>query len=750
MNFSVEPIWPWPVVVLACAVMLATVAIGYPRRVQHLPKPWQRTLLFLRLAIVVLMLLWMLRPTFAIDRQDKTSAVLYVLPDVSRSMETPDGPAGATRMEAVRKLLDEAQPLLDRLSDQVEVRLREFADDMTAVEQPSTEVQGRATAIGATLEALAEESRAQRVAGILMLSDGRQTATGRQDVNPVQPAKILGRQQSPIYSVTFGSGDFAESSLDVSLSQLDVSRDVFVRNVVPLKVRLKSLGVVGREVTVRVLIEDALVQQDGSSGTMRPIPRDQQNRTLQVYVPKEQADDAVLDLQFVPLQDGELKLRVEAVPLNDEVRKTNNAVETIIRVRQGGIRVAYFDTTRPEQHWLRSIAVSSRIQLDYQPIRKGRFADRNQFEDEWFRPGNYDAFIIGDVPAEIFGPERLAAIYRCCDAGAGLMMIGGYDNFGAGGYHETPLAPLLPVEMTAADEQLTDPIPMIPTAVGRTSSMLQIASPELNRQRWEQLPPLSGANLLRPRQNALAQVLAESPNGVPLLIGQDVGRSRVLAFAGDTTWQWYVHEDWGAEVYQRFWRQVIFWITKKDDDSNSPVWVNVEPRDLMPGRSALVTFGARDSDGVPLPGARYDVSVLLPDGTTEQLAARSANFQGEADFENTQQPGDYWAYVTASVNGQPIGGRAATRFLVNERDPELDNPAADPGLMRELAHVSGGDYLTGEALLERLELWATDGLPSLAMIRSERVSLWDNWITLLLFILLLTAEWAIRKKRGLV
>ncbi|MEZ6063390.1 MAG: glutamine amidotransferase [Planctomycetaceae bacterium] len=750
MNFSVDPIWPWPVLLLAVAAMFATVAVGYPRRVRQLSKPWQRTLLFLRLAIALLLMLWMLRPTFAVDRQDKSSAVLYVLADISRSMETPDGPGGVTRLEAMRELLQKAEPLLERLSDQVEIRTRVFADEMSAAANLPDKVEGRSTAIGWTLQALADESRSDRVAGILMLADGKQTSTGRQDINPVQPAKILGRQHSPIYGVVFGSGEITGNSLDVAVSELDVSRDVFVRNVVPLRVRLKSLGIAGREVTVRVLIEDSLVQQDGTSGTMQPIPRDQQNRTLLVHTAKTQADDTVLDLQFVPQHDGELKLRVEAVPLSDEVRKTNNAVETIIRVRQGGIRVAYFDTIRPEQHWLNRIAVSSRIQLDFQPIRKGRFADRNQFDDEWFKPGNYDAFIIGDVPAAIFGPERLAAIRRCCDAGAGLMMTGGYDNFGAGGYHRTPLANLLPVAMTDADEQLNDPIQMLPTALGRTSSMLQIASPEMNRQRWEQLPPLSGATLLLPKQASLAQVLAESPQGIPLLIGQNVGGSRVLAFAGDTTWQWYVHEDWGAEAYQRFWRQVIFWITKKDDDSNSPVWVNVEPRDLMPGRSAQLMFGARNADGLPLTDAVYDVSVVLPDGSREQLPARSVNGQGEADFESTTLPGDYWAYVTASVGGQPVGSRAATRFLVNERDPELDNPAANPGLMRELAHSSGGDFLTPDALLERLQQWADNGLPSLALTRSQRISLWDNWYTLLLFVLLLTAEWAIRKKRGLV
>ena len=34
--------------------------------------------------------------------------------------------------------------------------------------------------------------------------------------------------------------------------------------------------------------------------------------------------------------------------------------------------------------------------------------------------------------------------------GAGLMMIGGYHSFGPGGYRETPLADVLPVEIGPA------------------------------------------------------------------------------------------------------------------------------------------------------------------------------------------------------------------------------------------------------------------------------------------------------------
>ncbi|HIF01339.1 MAG TPA: hypothetical protein EYG03_18790 [Planctomycetes bacterium] len=749
MKLAFEPIWPWPFVLLTCAVMLFVLRVGYPRRIRHLSVFWRRLLIGLRVAIVLLITFWLLRPAAILESNDRSNAVLYVVMDGSRSMETPDGAGGMTRRQELLQLYEAAKPFLDVIDESVEVRLRDLAEDLTVIEAPGAAADGRMTAIGANLETLAKEAARERIAAILFWSDGKQAASSKKDVDPIQAARLSGRQNSPIYTVVMGSSDVETTTLDLAVSELDIARDVFIRNVVPIKVRLKSFGAEGRDCRVRVLVEDRAQLPNGTTGEMLAVRPSQDNITLKVHRPADTTEDVTLDLQFVPLHAGEIKVAVEVEVLDDEVRRTNNRVETIIRVRSGGIRVAYFDRLRPEYKWLRRINVSSRVQLDHMHLYPAEFANRNDFNDDWFIPGNYDAFIIGDVPADLFGEERLKKLHACCELGAGLMMIGGEDSFGGGGYHRTPLAQLLPVSMSDADQQLTDDIQMMPRRAAFNNPILQIAPPDQNRQRWTELPPLTGANALRVRDGGAAVVLAESPTGMPLLIGQNVGASRVLAFAGDTTWQWAVDEDWAVEAHQRFWRQIIFWLTKMENDGDSKLWISVEPRDVVPGSLAELSFGLRDDDGIPLAGVKYDVTVQRPDGDQEVIAARAVDTHGAGDFQNTMDPGDYWGTVAAE---DADGGMnyATTRFLVNPRDPELDNPAADPSLMRELAHVSAGDFLTSDDMLKRLERWADEGLPSLEVKRSERITLWDNWISLLLFVLLLCIEWACRKKRGLV
>jgi hypothetical protein len=289
---------------------------------------------------------------------------------------------------------------------------------------------------------------------------------------------------------------------------------------------------------------------------------------------------------------------------------------------------------------------------------------------------------------------------------------------------------------------------MLPARDSRSHYVLQIASPDQNLARWAQLPPLPGANLLTPRNNSLAQVLAVSDQGFPLLIANEVGVTRVLAFAGDETWRWYT--SFHIEEHTRFWRQIVLWLTRKEIDDEQPVWVVANPRDLTPGQPTELSFGIRDQQRNPITDADFDVVVTDPAGKTHNLTARTGVGMSLADFDKTLEPGDYWARVKASRNGEALAGIAVTRFHVNARDPELDNPVADFSLLREIAVASGGEMLTPDQLKERVASWAENGLPGLTLARQEQLSLWDNWLVLLLLIGLMSLEWALRKKRGLV
>ncbi|HAA62909.1 MAG TPA: hypothetical protein DCE39_18440, partial [Planctomycetaceae bacterium] len=108
-----------------------------------------------------------------------------------------------------------------------------------------------------------------------------------------------------------------------------------------------------------------------------------------------------------------------------------------------------------------------------------------------------------------------------------------------------------------------------------------------------------------------------------------------------------------------------------------------------------------------------------------------------------------WVEVTASRGGQSVGLPARARFLVNVRDLELDDPAADPGLLEQIAQLSGGARFPPEKFGEAVEQLAAEPAAT-GVTQASVIDLWDNWYVLGLFVGLVSLEWFVRKRRGLV
>ena len=71
-------------------------------------------------------------------------------------------------------------------------------------------------------------------------------------------------------------------------------------------------------------------------------------------------------------------------------------------------------------------------------------------------------------------------------------------------------------------------------------------------------------------------------------------------------------------------------------------------------------------------------------------------------------------------------------------------------LLETIASLSGGIAVPPEELGSFLNRMNKDKSWNNDLTRYRRISLWDNWYFLLLFVLLLSLEWFLRKKKGLV
>jgi uncharacterized membrane protein len=763
LSISLNPVWPWPVVFLMSVITVAVILGTYPQRLAAFA-PWQRKLLLgLRLTAAVLLILACLRPVIQWSKKNDRTALLAILSDVSRSMNTKDGPGGISRLEAERKLLIENRGLFDQLSKKVQLPTYDYSKELLPIStepaesagtnaEGKLEATGEQTALGYVLDMLLKESPNQSRIGILLLGDFGQRALAPYDLDPRLVAQRLAELRIPVYTVPFGATNLSSSGRDLIAEDLVISPTVFVKNKVIVGAKIRAIGAAGRDQTVQLLVE-----QPGQISTMEV------RKTLKIRA-KGDADVIPVELDFTPFQPGEFRITLKVLPDENEPIVSNNELTTFVTVLKGGLSIAYFDTARPEVTPIANMSKSPDIQLDFKLVRFGKRFNDFTLEEDWFQPGKYDVYIIGNVPAEAFKQSNfktppLQSIHDAVERGAGLLMIGGPQSFGPGGYADTPLAATLPVILNPNEKQvgtsfdpavmLPGPVPMVPTAAGLKHFVMRIDSAAQNSAKWQALPPLGIANRLG-QPKPLAEVLARAgdgnASGKPLLVSLEFGRGRSMAFAGYSTYLWALagHED----ASQRFWRQVILWLAHKELQSDSSVWLRMPDRRFRPSQPFDLTFGAKNPDGVPIPDAEFKVQILGPNGFTKPLGVQQSGQDHTARFTDTLAPGEYTAAIDATQQGKPLGSTRA-RFIIYEHDLELHNPAADTAFADELSRTTGGKLIPPEELPSFLrELLKKDLQPDDKKLTT--VSLWDNWMFLLIFVALLSVEWFIRKVRGLV
>lgn len=761
-EIQLNPVAGWTSTLALSALLILTALLGYRSQLQRFSKPRRWTLLGIRLATALALIFGLLRPSVVIDESDDGQMVVAILTDSSKSMTTTDGPGGITRREHLLEVLQNASGQLEELAEHVEIRRFDFSTQTYPIgDEYTPAAEGEQTAIGNTLNRLVEEVEGTKLLATWLLSDGAQRAVNPFDADPRVAAQDLARKSSPLFTVPFGATSTTTGILDLAVEDVGVDPVVFEKKRVPINTVIRVSGAANRTLQVRLLREDLTGKGRFESGPLIPVEGSMGDTTEITLQPDKNLQEIPVELTFTPEIAGEMKLAVEVIPLDEEVVTRNNIKAALTSVRAGGLKTAYFDVLRSELKFIRKLNRSEKIQIDFQLVLSGAFAGRTSIETSWFERGAYDVYIIGDVPAKTFSPEQLNMLAQRLREGAGLIMLGGYHNYAAGGYGSTPLAEFLPVALprgaVVADGRIDEAnhifgdIQIVPTDAGLRHYVMRIDSLDQNQQTWQSLPVMTGVNRLEPK-NDFVEILARTGEGDPALMAIETGRSRVVASAMDETFLWVLGGY--SDVHQRFWRQMILWLAHKEIEQDQAVWVNANPRIVAPTEPIELEFGARDEAGNPLTDVNYKVSLKGPEGKSESLTVQRLAEGGRSEWTSTEQPGDYWVTVEGTREGKSLGAPATLRVIVEDVDLELDNPTANPLLLSELAEItaetSEGRLIPPEELTSFLDEFLEREPWKLEVNATKRTQLWDSPWLLGIFLLLLTTEWFLRKRWQLV
>ncbi len=735
MSVSFNPIGPWPFVAVLAAAVTALTIWAYLPRLRSSKGFWRWVAFSLRLLAIVVCFLAALRPTINLPEKKKEPAALVFLLDRSGSMDVNDEVNGQTRWKVAVKALEEAQKVVAEKLKDFEVKVFEFDSELHE-EKPDENAKpdGRETAMGTNLLEPTKRLAGLNVATIVLMGDGANNA----GLPPLTAADQLKSKLIPVITVGVGDENAGAGSKDIAIRSFEAGPTVYVKNQPEIRGTIAARGFANRPIEVELYVENEGVVD---------------RKTITPTAGSEVLN--VTGLKYLPQIAGEKRMELRVKPQDGELVKSNNTFTTYLTVLKGGLKVLYLQG--PNFTWeirflVRSLDAAKEIHVDTRVVRQPALGDKGLLDDVEFAPGNYDVFILGDIAADYLTSTQQKLLANAVDKGAGLIMLGGRSSFGEGGWGNTALSGVVPFTMRIGDGQIKPPggIKFEPSPAGLQGFVLRLGpNAEESRRAWQALPATEEANRFgQPKPNSVVMAQAV-PSGDPLMIGMDVGQGRVIAFAGET-WSWYRAGEPGLLAHRRFWRQAILWLAHKEDKGENEVKIKPERRRIAVGERLDLSAWARDPKREPITDAQFQTTVTAIEPADAAKAEPVQLFpQGEVAkgfYFASGKPGEYKVETVATKDGKEIG-RDTARFNVYEDNRELENPAADRALLRQIAEVTGGKSVAPEELGKQLAT-LDPGLTERYSVTEKRI--WDNWTFLLIFAAIMSLEWWLRKRLGWV
>lgn len=687
----------WLGVVIIFAALALTVLFYFQSR-RSAPRSHLAFLTGLRVFAVLLVAVLALKPLLTTRVEKERSGERLILIDKSESMAVNDYPNLPNRFESVLAALDVSSTAMKTLGKRFRLEAHSF-DSGPRGETPLADIaslapDGKSTDIVAALDAAAMRLEGKRAAGIILFSDGVETDTDAGGYSGGVPVTTVG-----VGSRLSAEGNFK----DVILSAVEVLPSgepvVAKDNLAQIAAYVEGLGFGGLVTPVRLL---------DSAGTVLA----QENLALDTA----RGDQRVV-LSFTPSRKGNFKFTVDIPRQSEEIISENNTRNLNITVADPQIRVLYVEgTLRWEYRYLKrilerdpNVRLLTLVRLSERTFyQQGNVTDieLTGFPSDLETLKRFNVIIIGDLPASALSRGDMANIDETVRAGAGLLMLGGYNSFSEGGYAGTPVAGALPVVVaeTPAGQDRNEFVPQL-TDLGELSPIFSGITEYFSgpaRVAAREAPALLGQTIIgspKPGASVLVSnpLRSDAAGDLPVLVVQDFGAGRTAAFAVDTTWQWYTAmKGMGLESpYVRFWGQFVRWLARQEaeEETGEPgvtVWIDKAFYGL--GDDVRVTAEVRGADGLLTDKAAATAVLTGPEEITVPMG-QEAGTKGR--YRATLAPslaGDYSVSVAATENGSELGSGLAA-FEVGIENVELRRIDLDEDYLRSIASESGGQYI---------------------------------------------------------
>ena len=741
---------PWWLIALVALATIALLLQQFLSLKQRLSLAQSAFLVALRAVVYGVLIFFLLGPSLIDKRAGKLRRPLTVLIDSSESMAFPasakaaaGGSAGKSRLDAVReKLTAGKEPLIQRLSRDYDLRLFRFGTDLEPIDAASVaqlKAQAQGTRLLELVQSAAKDAGAQ--SAILLFSDG--IANG--DKKTLEGAPPL---PVPVFTVAAGE---AEGFTDVRIAEVRAPQFAFRGREFKLDLTVHAAGLKGKTVPLYFNRGKNLI-------TTRSITIDAD--------PFEQK----IALSFTPKEIGTHSFSLDIPPQAGEQITRNNQKEFKVDVQRDKIRILTLSGSPAWNYRFLRMAMKQdplielvsfvflRTPTDSVDVPDNQLSLIPFPIDDIFLEElkNFDLVFLDDFSHRAyFNPVYLDRVRDFVRDGGGLAMLGGVRSFDSGGYGESALKEVLPVELDGKGSyQSTGGVRPVLTASGKAHPITRLLpDPRINEEAWTKMPALNGLNRVRGARGEVLLTADGAAAGAPLLAIGRFGKGRTLAFMSDDAWRWNFIAAGNRESPQnhlKLVRQMVRWLAQE------PSFEQVQLRAIAsarPGEKIAIKLRVLKDDFLPTFQASVQLRVIGPEGEPSLVLASADAEEGEYTGEYTPtREGTYRVEAEASLAGKPLG-KDRTSFSVAYGYGETDDGLPRADLLKQLAATSQGEFFSlndwNEKSLERIAAKIESHAP--AQITEQRQTrLWSTLWPFSLILTLLSVEWWMRRKWGLI
>jgi von Willebrand factor type A domain len=755
---------PWATLLLVLVAIAWTVSL-YARESGSASRLYRAALIALRLAVIGIVLVMLAQWALALWLTGPPSIALVIDHSASMSIaDRYDDSAIAARLNErlianaltepkrlnIAKLLlkDDNGRLLRELADRYRLAIYTAAGNVERLSENSSTTDlapavdslsadgpsSQATRIGDALLRVVDDFRGAPPAAVILLSDGVVT----EGASLSDAAQNLRSAGVPLLAVGIGS---AKPPRDVELTDVLVDDVVFVNDVVNFQAHIKATGLEGQPAKV-------VLRREGESTPLAE---------LAVVLP---AAGKTLSVRLTdrPTKAGDVTYVVEITPRDDETDKKNNSQSRKVSVRDDKIRVLLaqgypnyefrFLKTLLERD--RSVQLSTYLQdadPDYAEQDKSALRSFPVSREDLLA---YDVVIIGDVDPRLL-PQSVWQSVRAfvSEKGGGAVFVAG-PKFLSGLYRENPaVSALLPVKLDSVPSggnrvgDMSRGFTVRPTPIGLQSPAFQLGdSPGESEQIWSKLAPLYWFYPVGELKSG-AQVLADGL-GKPVICFQYFGAGRVLFHAIDSTWRW--RTGGGEPFFARYWVQTIRFLAHGKLGKGRGVELTTDRREYRRGEVAQLR--ARFLDSQLAPSGEEVVVLVNAAGHARKRVTLRRNAGVAGVYEGPLADLIDGRYEVVMVEPQLSGNPAAVRFSVVPPPGEFARTEMDAAALSAAAETTRGKFYTiadADKLLADLPAGRRVPIRNLPPI-----PIWNRWWLLSAFLSCITAEWILRKRKGML